>query len=591
MNCPRCQRSFDPRILQSAASLLPIHRQSLLQQFPHWKPEDGICPDCALALAQNLALNRQELSLHTTTDPHTTFPYYHAAEETILGLPERMGNYSTFSANGVTIAFLDSGYYPHPDLGYPLDASPNRLPASGRVLNYVDLTDGGEKSGLDQASLWNGEGYSWHGEMTTVIACGNGSLSSGRYRGFAPSASVLPIKIGRSNGRIPEEDILAGLNWLLHNDNWQRYNVRVLNISVGGDFVQPWHENPVCLAVEKLVERGVFVAAAAGNSGRNALLAPANAPSVLTVGGYDDHNRLWNPTSAADVRQLAIYHHNWAGIRAHGKLISKPEILALGRYVPGPILPVSPVWHEMETITELRRVLGMEWKAGEPQTAMRLRDSELDHVERAVRRAMNAHKWIHRHYQHVDGTSVAVAQVSAVAAQMAQANPRLKPSTLREILLKSALPLPVSISGHTGHGLLQPAVAVAEALRTGEGILRTYPRSATHIKKSELQKWQNLGKVEATNSRSKFFYLGLLAPDAHSVSLLAPGNNWLPNQIPLQRAENGWWHTIVALNGNELMPYRFWVEDEAHPTGYWQNDPENPVRCESGYQTQHSVLQ
>lgn len=502
-----------------------------------------------------------------------------------------MADYSTFSAQGVTVAFLDSGYFPHPDLGGSL----SQMDESGRLINYVDLSDGGERTGLDQPTLWDGEGYSWHGQMTSVIACGNGALSNGRYRGYAPAASILPIKIGRKDGRIPEEDILGGLNWLLRNENWARYNVRVLNISVGGDFVQPWDQNPVCLAAEKLIERGVFIAAAAGNSGRNALLAPAQSPNLVTVGGYDDHNRLWNPVSSEEARHLAIYHHNWAGTWVKGKLIAKPEILALGRYVPGPILPVSPVWREMETIAELRRVLEMDreigrWGDRAELVATRLRDSELDHVERATRRAMNAHKWIHRHYQHVDGTSVAVAQVSAVAAQMAHANPKLTPIHMREILFKSALPLPISISGHTGHGILQPAVAVAEALRTGDGLLHAYPHSGRAIKKSELQKWQNLGKVEGAGAGSKTFYLGLWAPSAHAVSLISPINNWTPRQTPLQRAENGWWHTILAINGDAPMPYRFWVEDAEHPEGRWRNDPENPLRCESGFDLPHSLL-
>lgn len=47
-------------------------------------------------------------------------------------------------------------------------------------------------------------------------------------------------KIGRGGGRIPEEDILRGLSWLLEDDRWQQYGVRVVNISVGGDFPEAW---------------------------------------------------------------------------------------------------------------------------------------------------------------------------------------------------------------------------------------------------------------------------------------------------------------------------------------------------------------
>ena len=115
-------------------------------------------------------------------------------------------------------------------------AQPRCNGATLRLHHYVDLTDGAQRSGLDQPSLWDGAGDSWHGKMTTVIAAGNGLLSHGRFRGYAPARTILPIKIGRSDGRIPEEDILRGLEWLLAADRWRRHDVRVLNVSVGGDF-------------------------------------------------------------------------------------------------------------------------------------------------------------------------------------------------------------------------------------------------------------------------------------------------------------------------------------------------------------------
>lgn len=247
-HCPLCQYPHHRQILAYGAHLQPKLFKLIHQLLPGWQPRDGLCPDCALQLQQRFAAQRQNHSLHTTTDPHTTFPYHHQDEEYVLGQTERLADYFTFAAQGVTVAFLDSGYFPHPDLGAPIKDS-------GRLVDYIDLTDGGERTGLEQVSLWDGAGDSWHGQMTSVIACGNGQLSGGRYRGFAPAASILPIKIGRGGGRIPEEDILTGLQWLLRDDNWARYHVRVVNISVGGDFVQPWDQNPVCLVAEALADR------------------------------------------------------------------------------------------------------------------------------------------------------------------------------------------------------------------------------------------------------------------------------------------------------------------------------------------------
>ncbi len=96
-------------------------------------------------------------------------------------------------------------------------------------------------------------------------------------------------------------------------------------------------------------------------------------------------------------------------------------------------------------------------------------------VWHALRRRMNAHKWVHPYYQHVDGTSVAVAQVAAVAAQMFAANPALTGDDVRQMLVDSALPLPHILPRQTGAGLLQPAVAVAAALRAREGRAGRFP--------------------------------------------------------------------------------------------------------------------
>ncbi len=616
--CPSCQRLIDRQLLALASELIAQVATLAARSIAHWKVGDGLCPDCALALLKQFTAQRALDSLHTTSDPHTTFPYYHPDEEFVLSQTERLPNHTGFDGAGVTIAFLDSGYFPHPDLGFSFGSTFARSspilhdnPAT-RLVDYIDLTGGVERRGLDQPSLWTGAGDSWHGQMTTVLATGNGQLSGGRYGGYALAASILPIKIGRGDGRIPESDILAGLNWLLRHDNWQRYAVRVLNISVGGDFIQSWDQNPVCLAAEKLIERGVFIAAAAGNSNREALLAPAQTPNVMTVGGYEDANRLWQPQEQSQVEQLTLYHHNWGSSKTARVVTGKPEILALGRHVPGPILPTSPVWHEMTTIDELRRVLGIGggeargWKLESsdqrtqetkrqgdkeairnPQT--RLQDSSLAEVDRAVRKSMNAHKWIHRHYQHVEGTSVAVTQVSAVAAQMFQANSALTPLLIRQIISQSALPLPHLPAHLTGHGVLQPTLAVAQALRIAGGRLAGLPRSASLVVHDELQKWPLVGKVSGSDAdpKTRMVYFGFFAPNAHSVSLIGSFNQWQPGTIRLQKTAIGWWHGVVAMPSTS-SPYRFWVEKTGLEA--WVADPENPARNESGYSSQHSVI-
>ncbi|MBE2236499.1 MAG: S8 family serine peptidase [Caldilineaceae bacterium] len=627
-HCPICRQACDPRILAYASALHPALAEWVRRVAPAWQPAEGLCPLCAATYNSLLMAQRSHTSLHTSTDPHTTFPYYHRGEEILLSQPQRLPDYHTLTGAGVTLAFLDSGYYPHPDLtadiawtadgGLAWHAIPRhrwraQLERVGlRLMEYVDLTDGGERVGLDQPSLWDGAGDSWHGQMTTCVAAGNGYLSQGRYRGYAPQAALLAVKIGRGGGRIPEEDILRGLHWLLDEDRWQQYGVRVVNISIGGDFPEEWSANPVCRAAHALAQRGVFVAAAAGNRGVSELLAPAQTPTVMTVGGVEDQNRRWQ-SGARLGEHLSLYHHNTGSVMHRHTRVRKPEILALGRWLPAPVLPPSHVFYEMTAIDHVRRVLrgeGSELPADVLRHAVVVEEDEappdevivdvelwMPEVWQGLRQRMNAHKWVHPHYQHVDGTSVAVTQVSAVAAQMFEANPSLTGDDVRRLLLDAALPLPSVLPRQSGAGLLQPARAVAAALRASGGRLAAYPASATVLSENELHKRLLHGTLSAplrvdanaSTAPARAVYFGLWAPHAHAVSLIGAFNCWRPDELPLHQATNGWWHGVLRLPLG-VHSYRFWIVDALCPQGYWMRDPENQAIAESGYQDEHSQI-
>lgn len=629
--CPLCRQPTDDQLLEKARDLAPFLVSELRQAHPGWDVAEGLCPACALEAMQRHAAAR---SSEPVLDCPFSFPCYHPQERTLRSLPQRLPEHWGFDGRGVTLAFLDSGYFPHPDLldasqglpsidwphlsPYRLRRTLEQLPL--RIRQYVNLFEGQKRLGLDAPSLWSDLPSNWHGQMSSVIALGNGLLSQGRYRGFAPGAEALLIKIGRRNGRIPEADILRGLNWLLRNRNWERYGVRVVNISVGGDQAMPWWENTVCLAVEELSRQGVLVVAAAGNGNRGELLPPAPAPSAVTVGGVDDANRPWRPDHREQVARLALYHHNWGEVHAYGQVHWKPELLALARWAPSPYLPVSPQFREAWA-------LGQAWsalEAGDLAQARAVLDQWLPllklspRVLRArptwLRQAlclkMNSLKWVHPFYQHVDGTSVAAPQVAAVAAQMFQANPNLTAQDVKFILTQTALPLGHLPVRRVGAGLLRPARAVAAALRARHGMLAGFPHSGALLREDELTDLAIPGKVAAIPLRkptsvpgstpnptepqppppgSQPVYFGLYAPEAQAVSLLGSFNRWQPGQLALTRTERGWWHTVLLLPPGEHL-YRFWIQDARHPRGDWRPDPENPVRAESGYPEGHSVV-
>jgi Subtilase family. len=85
--------------------------------------------------------------------------------EQALPVPVRMDADERFTGRGVTIAFLDSGFYAHKDLTEPV----NRIVAYHNIFNTED----------NLSSLQTSDVASWHGMMTSVVAAGNGHLSDG----------------------------------------------------------------------------------------------------------------------------------------------------------------------------------------------------------------------------------------------------------------------------------------------------------------------------------------------------------------------------------------------------------------------------
>ena len=102
-----------------------------------------------------------------------------------LPTPLRMDADERYTGRGVTIAFLDSGFYAHSDLLEPVN----------RILAYHSIFPAED----DPTRLHTPDVASWHGMMTSVVAAGNGFLSEGLYRGIAPDANVVLVKIGRQD--------------------------------------------------------------------------------------------------------------------------------------------------------------------------------------------------------------------------------------------------------------------------------------------------------------------------------------------------------------------------------------------------------
>ena len=367
----------------------------------------------------------------------------------VLSTPLRLDADERFTGKGVCIAFLDSGFYPHVDLTTPRN----------RIVGYRNLM---MKDG-DLATLFQPDVASWHGMMTSVVAAGNGSLSNGFYRGIAPDADVVLIKLART-GRITEQNIQEGLEWILANRT--KFNIKIVNISAGGDFEQSYLHDSLSQTVEECVALGLTIVCAVGNAGHlpnHPVFPPASAPSAIAVGGLDDNNSL-------NRAKRGMYRSSY-GPTLDG--LQKPEIIAPSIWIPAPILPNTPTAQQAELLEKLDKAGVAELHEiirENPNVDVEL-DAALDRPVHVIRQiiALKIHREnvITKHYKYVDGTSFAAPIVSSVIAQMLEANPRLTPQQIKKILISSAERLPHYEVDRQGWGVIDPRRAVEMSFSFG----------------------------------------------------------------------------------------------------------------------------
>lgn len=163
---------------------------------------------------------------------------------------------------GVSIAVLDTGTHPHYDLIKPYN----------RLLVFKDFVN-------SRTVPYDDDG---HGTHVSGIAAGNGF--SGAPKGIAPEASIVSLKVLDSDGSGNVSGILAAMQWIC--DNHRKYNIRVVNLSLGMTYDDSVRIDPLHLGVGALYKSGITVVAAGGNSGPAAktISSPGNSPYVITAG-------------------------------------------------------------------------------------------------------------------------------------------------------------------------------------------------------------------------------------------------------------------------------------------------------------------
>ena len=101
------------------------------------------------------------------------------------------------------------------------------------------------------------------------------------------SVGVALPAVKRAAGR---SAVLDAVDWVLSNR--AAYNLRVVTMSFGTAAVESYRNDPLCVAVRRLVDAGIVVVVSAGNHGKDAsgarlyggINSPGIEPSAITVG-------------------------------------------------------------------------------------------------------------------------------------------------------------------------------------------------------------------------------------------------------------------------------------------------------------------
>jgi serine protease AprX len=320
------------------------------------------------------------------------------------------------TGQGVTVAIIDSGTAKVSDLsdgkgGY-------------RIVGWKDFVHF-RRQPYDDAG---------HGTFVAGLIAGNGSASlpigqggyaTTQFRGVAPQANIVSIKVLDQYGQGRESSVILGLVWAIVHRH--QYGIRVVNLSIAGNVAAPTRYDPMAMVVEAAWKAGIVVVCAAGNEGdfgRGGVLSPGNDPYVITVGALDTQQ-------TADTSDDAVAHYSSIGPTLYDEF-AKPDVLAPGNRVvscrvpgsyidqtfPGNIIPVS------------------SYAPGAP-----------DGYE--------------SQYFVLSGTSTSTPVVAGAAALMIGADPSLSPDDVKVRLMDTATKVPGADPYQEGAGVINMPAAMA----------------------------------------------------------------------------------------------------------------------------------
>lgn len=202
----------------------------------------------------------------------------------------------------IGVAIVDTGICRHPDF----------VNGKNRIIAFKDFIS-------RRIEPYDDNG---HGTHVAGIIGGSGYASDGVYVGIAPKCNLIAVKVLNSKGNGNISDVLAGLQWII--DHKEKYNIRIVNISVGTSINDNIDEDSLLVkGVNAVWDSGIVVVVAAGNNGPKpmSISTPGISRKVITVGASDDN---------ISVELSGNKTTDYSGRGPTQACIKKPDIVAPG---------------------------------------------------------------------------------------------------------------------------------------------------------------------------------------------------------------------------------------------------------------------
>jgi len=346
------------------------------------------------------------------------------------------------AGDGVTVAVLDSGLATNTDL------------AASRIVGWKDFVNG-RPAPYDDAGHGTYVAGLIAGDGAASLPLENGGFATVQFRGVAPAADIVGIKVLDEVGQGRTSTMIASIAWAIaHKDD---YNIRVLSISIGGNPVGPIKHDPIAMAVEAAWQRGITVVCAAGNEGdfgSGGILSPGNDPFVITVGATDTRQ-------TAAVTDDAVASYSSVGPTLFDE-VAKPDLVAPGN-----------------------RLISLRTQGSYIDTNFP------DNVIPVANFAPTAPTETASNYLMLSGTSTSAPVVAGAAALMIGADPSLTPNDVKVRLMGTADPVADASANQQGAGTLDVDGALAATTRAHGWALSAFLGDGKKFfKNGDYNKWE-----------------------------------------------------------------------------------------------------